>query len=133
MKKTADKWFSKFIRLRDSRPDNGGGRVGKCCTCGAIIQVIYDGKWNPQAHAGHCITRNRESTRYDERNVHLQCVKCNTYESGRESDHAVYIDNLYGNGTHGKLVAKSHVFCKRMKHDYKMISDDYRIRVKDMM
>jgi len=127
-KQTADKWFSKFIRLRDSEEINGA-YVGRCCTCGKWM-TVYDGRWNGAAHAGHCITRNREATRYDEKNVHLQCNRCNTFESGRESDHAVFIDEKYGKGTHEELVRKSHQLCKRNENDYKEISDYYRGKVK---
>ena len=59
-KAKADKYFSLFIRERDK--DKG------CVTCG---------KFTDNKDCGHFLSRRFESTRFDEKNAHGQCQKCN--------------------------------------------------------
>ena len=83
--KKLDRLFSKFIRLRDS--DESG--VGRCCTCYKSLH------WK-DAHAGHFIPRGCKLTRFNEKNVNLQCPGCNTYRAGEQAKHLIYIERLYG-------------------------------------
>jgi len=87
--------FSKYIRLRDS--DNHTG-WGHCCTCGVPVQWKY-------ADAGHFQPCQHEPTRFDERNVNLQCKKCNNknWNQGEQYKHGKYIDKKYGKGTADEL------------------------------
>lgn len=84
-----DRWFSKFIRLRDA--DEHG--VCRCITCGTFHF------WNKDIHAGHYVQRNRVATRWDEKNVNAQCCQCNTFNEGRQDEHGKAIDRKYGKGT----------------------------------
>ena len=65
--KDAQKWFNKFIRLRDeSEP---------CISCGRHHQGQY--------HAGHYRTTGAAGhLRFNEDNCHKQCSACNNYLSG---------------------------------------------------
>jgi len=107
-KKQADINFSKYIRERD--------KDKPCITCG-----VYSAKKD----CGHFLSRRHEATRYDERNSHGQCQKCNRFEYGNQYEHAKAIDRLYGEGTADQLLMKSKMFCKRNKHDYQMISKEF--------
>jgi len=111
-KKKADKYFSKFIRKRDSV--NG---LAKCISCGRLTSSF---------DAGHFIDRSKEATRYDEKNVHAQCVKCNRFESGRQFEHGKAIDAMYGEGTSNQLLQKSKMRCKRGKSDYEFLAKEYK-------
>lgn len=82
------KVFSEYIRLRDSKI-NGG--YGKCYTCNKIIH------WK-DGDAGHYEKRQHENIKFDERNVHLQCQKCNRFEGGRQADYALHLEKDYGMG-----------------------------------
>ena len=66
MKAKADKYFSLYIRYRDSEK-RGGEYQASCITCE---------KWLPtkQMHAGHFQSRRYSSTRYDDENVNAQCL-----------------------------------------------------------
>lgn len=65
--KEAQKWFNKYIRLRD--------RDEPCISCGRYH--------NGQYHAGHYLaTAARPHLRYDESNCHKQCAPCNNHLSG---------------------------------------------------
>jgi 5-methylcytosine-specific restriction endonuclease McrA len=95
LKSDLDKIFSKYIRLRDSNPDNG---FGKCCTCNRILH------WK-EGDAGHFQPRQHNATRYHEQNVNLQCKKCNNknWNQGEQYLHGKYIDRKHGAGTADSL------------------------------
>lgn len=111
-KAKADKYFSQFIRQRDK---------GKpCITCGT---------YSDNMDAGHFMSRRFEATRYDEKNCHSQCLKCNRFEYGNQYEHGMSIDRLYGEGTAHELHLKSKMFCKRSKYDYEQIAEYYRNKI----
>ena len=114
MKAKADKYFQKFIRLRDK---------GKpCITCGEYRTL----------ECGHFISRRFDSTRYDEKNAHGQCAKCNRFEYGNQFEHAIQIDNLYGIGTAESLLMKSKMLSKRTRIDYERIANFYKDKCKQL-
>lgn len=88
IEKKLDRVFSEYIRLRDA--DEGG--TTQCVTCGAY-------KFWRDIDAGHFIKRQHRSTRWDERNVHPQCTRCNHFMGGRQDDMSLYILRLYGKET----------------------------------
>lgn len=88
LKKSLDRVFSRYIRLRDS---NELG-LCRCVTCGAFFH------WK-ELHCGHFVTRNHLATRWDERNCNAQCVKCNSFNSGEQFKHGQAIDKKFGKGT----------------------------------
>jgi len=70
--KTAEIHFNRFIRLRDS--EDG---YGWCISCGKSLKVPAK-----TSHAGHYKEANKyKALKFHEDNVHLQCLKCNFYES----------------------------------------------------
>jgi len=79
--------FSAFIRHRDCP-----GGWGVCVTCG---------KPKPYADldAGHFVGRRYKATKFDERNVAIQCRSCNRFNSGESYAFGVWIDKKYGAGT----------------------------------
>jgi hypothetical protein len=81
----ADKWFSMFIRLRDSNEDG----LGTCCTCGVMKPV-------KQMDCGHFIKRQHMATRFSEVNCAIQCKKCNAFEQGRNEDFERYLIKKHG-------------------------------------
>src|SRR6056297_3039774 len=87
-KRTCDKWFSLYIRLRDA---NDIGKAS-CVTCGKIDD------WRA-FDTGHFVSRRKLITRYDEQNAHSQCVACNQWGGGKQYQHGKEIDLLYGEGS----------------------------------
>ncbi len=82
--KKLDAVFSKYIRLRDA--DQEG--YCRCATCGEKHH------WT-KIQAGHFISRKHYATRWDERNVHAQCVACNVFRYGEQYKYSLYLgDNL---------------------------------------
>ena len=82
----ADTWASRYIRLRDMRPDG----LVQCYTCTAIL--------HPKAiQCGHFVGRAHYSTRYDMRNMHAQCQRCNKFRSGEPGAYAYRLYMEIGN------------------------------------
>lgn len=113
-KAKADKYFSQYIRERDT--DYRG--LAKCCTCGKWYDIS-------KLECGHFISRRKEATRFDERNAHAQCKRCNRYHKGRQYEHSLYINERYGEGTAKELHIKAQQFCKRTQEDYHRIAKKY--------
>ena len=107
-KAKAVKYFNAFIRDRDK--DN------RCITCGK--RSVSD--------AGHFISCRFEATRFDENNVHGQCITCNRFEYGNQYEHSIALDKIHGKGTAEALRLKSKMFCKRNKFDYEHIAQTYK-------
>ena len=120
-KDRAWKQFSMFIRLRDSGPDG----YGQCVTC------QRNAHWRTM-DAGHWITRAKEATLFDERNVHLQCKGCNKWQGGKPSEHKQAIIRKYGPAAPEEIETKSVRQCKRTENDYLFIEQTYRERVENI-
>ena len=116
--KKADKYFSEYIRERDS---NKG--IAKCVTCGKMVSEF---------DCGHFISRRFQSTRYDERNAHAQCLKCNRFENGNQYEHGKKIDEIHGEGTADELLIKSKMICKRKQSDFEYIARDYKSKCENL-
>ena len=113
-----DKWFSRFIRLRDS--DNG---VGRCCSCGKFVNI-------KKAHCGHYINRKHLSTRFDEHNCHLQCISCNTFDEGNKEGYTLYLQEKYGKDIIQVLILRKNQSQKMSKFEIKALTDHYKNEVK---
>ena len=104
MKAKADKYFSLYIRYRDSEK-RGGEYQASCITCD---------KWLPtkQMHAGHFQSRRYSSTRYDDENVNAQCAGCNTFNQGEQFKYSKAVDLKYGKGTADRLAKAAQKYHK---------------------
>lgn len=137
--KEADKWFSKYIRLRDAvyRDDIAeAGWYGQCVTC-SKQGLICDGEGHFQTgwNAGHFVTRGHMITRFDEQNVHLQCAfRCNNMRSGEYEKHRVAIDKMYGEGTAASLenLARTSLY-KLQKFQLLNLVSSYKHKVNEIL
>jgi len=101
-----DVLFGKYIKLKHS--DERG--VCTCVTCGKKMKFGDRG-----LQAGHFVRRGNYRLRWDEHNVHPQCVYCNKYLSGNEIAHAEYIIDTYGLEVFKKLMETKRQINKRPK------------------
>ncbi len=120
LKKELDRVFSLFIRQRDSGPDG----IAKCSTCD------YRARWQ-EMDAGHYVPRQDMNTRYDEKNVHIQCKSENAFRGGVPEKMAVYIDKKYGAGTAEILRAKGKIKTRIDRNKFKIWIKYYRERIKE--
>ena len=98
LKKDLDKVFSLYIRLKAA---DGGGFV-QCVTCN-VIRHYKDNMDN-----GHYVSRNHLSTRWYEKNCHVQCRGCNRFGNGRLDEYALFLTGEYGPDILWKLNQKKH-------------------------
>ena len=82
MKKLAWGEFSKYIRMKDA--DSNG--LAECITCGA------KNHWK-EMNAGHF---RHGKLDFDEKNINVQCVRCNKWLSGNLGQYAIKIVKKYG-------------------------------------
>lgn len=111
----ADKYFSLYIRGRDTDTEGWGD----CITCGKRVHATA-------GHCGHFVLRDRQATRYDERNANLQCVSCNTFHAGEQFRHGKAIDDKFGSGTADDLMVASRELTKRKQSDFEDIAERFK-------
>jgi len=78
--KKLDSVFSQYIRKKNA--DKNGNC--SCCTCGKVLH------WK-EIQAGHFMSRKHYSIRWDERNVHPQCVACNVFRYGEQYKYSIFL------------------------------------------
>ena len=91
--------FSKFIRLRDCLKTTDTTTHGRCYTCGAYKEFS-------ELDAGHYIKSTHKQIKFDERNVHAQCQKCNRFEGGQEAVYTLKMLDEYGREVIDELMSK---------------------------
>ena len=113
LKKRAWKAFSEYIRKKYAI----NGYV-YCCTCG-------ERKHWKEMHAGHYI-HNRLNIYFDERNVHPQCNKCNTFLHGNGRMYERFMRDTYGEEVIEELETLKNVTIKLSRKDYLEIESEYK-------
>ena len=120
LEKKLDKIFSEYIRRK-----NAVNGLVRCCTCGKQMD------WK-SAHTGHFMSRRYKSTRYDEKNVDVQCPGCNTFNQGRQFEFGQFLDQKYGKGTARSMLRKSKMLCKRNRYDLEVLIEKYKNKLKEL-
>ena len=114
--KLAQQVFNKYIRLRDA------GNV--CISCN---------KKPLKENAGHFYNANNHwSVRFDERNVHLQCEKCNQFLSGNLLNYQIGIEKRIGGERLLKLHELAHVIKKWTIEELQEINTVYKEKLKEL-
>jgi hypothetical protein len=121
LKKKLDVLFSQYIRRRNA---DQLGRV-KCFTCGV------EKHWKEQ-QAGHFQSRSHHSTRWDEVNVQVQCVKCNMYRQGEQYKFGMYLDQRFGDGTAEELEYRAKTIVKLNRIDYEESIERYKQKIREL-
>lgn len=123
LEKKLDRVFSRYIRLRDTKPYDF--RYGKCISCGRVKP--YD-----QLDCGHFHSRIHRNTRYDEDNCHIECHYCNRMSA----DHLIkYQENLIakiGQQRFDMLKVKASMTCKRSAFELELMIDEYNKKIKKL-
>ena len=90
-----DTVFSRYIRMKSAIDG-----VARCVTCG------MPDSWKLM-DCGHFIVRGKIGTRFDERNCHVQCRRCNRLEQGRMPQYFRFMRARYGQTVIDELKIKS--------------------------
>ena len=67
---------------------------------------------------GHFQSRRHHSTRWDEKNCQVQCIKCNLYEQGEQFRFGLGLEAKYGEGTSEELEFLARMIMKFSRVDY---------------
>jgi hypothetical protein len=121
LEKKLDKVFSQYIRLKDA---DAGGTV-ECVTCN---QLFF---WK-ETDCGHFIKRQHRSVRWDERNVGVQCTRCNHYMGGRQDDFSRYIIKTYGYTIFDELMRLKYQTMKFSRLDIQQKIDEYKEKLESL-
>ena len=108
LKKELDTIFSLYIRLRDATNEG----LVQCFTCDKVNHY-KSGMQN-----GHFQSRRHHSTRWNETNCQVQCVKCNLYEQGEQFKFGLALDSKYGEGSAEELEFLARTILKVSRIDY---------------
>lgn len=117
--KIAQTHFNHFIRLRDSGND--------CISCGKKIsntETVHASHYKP---AGTCY-----NVRFNEDNVWVSCVKCNTHLSGNISEYRTRLVNKIGSERVEEVERLSSITRKFTKEELIEIADVYKKKVKEL-
>ena len=123
VEKKLDTIFSEWVRR--SAADEGG--TVQCVTCGKLMHWKGDG-----AQAGHFIKRSHRVTRWDPRNVNVQCVSCNKYRNGEEGEHGAYIIRKWGLPAHEELMRLKRTVKKFTRSDLEDIIQTYKQKLQTL-
>jgi len=117
--KKLDVIFSQYIRL--SRSDKNG--FCTCITCGK------KGHWkNGGIQAGHFMSRKHYSTRWNEDNVHPQCVACNMFRSGEQYKYSIFL----GTDKANDLFLQSQKIVKFANNEIEQMIAEYSEKLKKL-
>lgn len=123
LEKKLDRIFSRYIRLRDTKPYDF--KYGKCISCGRV-------KPFEQLDCGHFHSRIHRNTRYDEDNCNIECHYCNRMSA----DHLIkYQENLIkkiGQQRFDLLKVKASMTCKRSAFELELLIKEYEKKVKQL-
>lgn len=121
-KETLVRVFNQWVRLKET--DEYG--AGRCFSCRRVVG-------GDQAQAGHFVRCGKEATRFDERNVHVQCQDCNIIKGGNREMYAKALNLSYGPGTALELQTKGEVIHLWTIEDLKALLRQYRAKVKALL
>jgi hypothetical protein len=119
--KKLDRIFSRWVRLRDSCV-NG---LCQCVTCGKVAPIA-------EMHAGHFVKRQHMAIRFDPRNCHAQCVKCNLYMGGCQDEYAAFIVNTYGQAALDDLLRLKRTAHKWTREDLQDLCVKYQTSAREL-
>jgi hypothetical protein len=109
------KVFNEFIRLRDSKEP--------CISCGKPLPMKYD--------AGHFYSvGSYPNLRFNEDNVHAQCVECNQHKHGNLLEYAPRLTERIGFERASKLMVLRNEPLRLSLEEIKQLIEQYKWKVK---
>ena len=112
LRRKLDKVFQAYVRKRDTN----GIKIGRCITCGVLAKL----------QAGHFIKRQHLSVRWDERNCHGQCIRCNLFLGGNEAEYYHALHMKYGYAVMDELMRLKRTTVKYSRSDLEEMIERYK-------
>lgn len=117
-----DELYSVYIRLKECLETTGTLERGICITCGKNIEF---GK----SDAGHFISRDYKNLRYDDKNVHIQCIECNRFKNVSD-DYFIAMERKYGRKVVDELRARKNIIKQWKDWELKELRKEIRLKIK---
>lgn len=108
-----DGLLSRLVRL--SAADSNG--YAQCVACGKYAH------WT-EMDAGHFVGRRSLATRFDLRNVNVECRACNRFSPDHLIGYTIWMQEQHGDMVIAELWAKKHQPVKYTRADYEQLIDD---------
>jgi len=125
LKGDLQKVFNTYIRIRDTKHENGQAYF-ICISCG-------ERKGLEQMHAGHYWpVGGNEAVRFDEDNCHGQCIACNTYKHGNVLEYTHRLINKIGQQKYDALSVKRHNRSKMMEFEVTHLIGVYTLKIAEL-
>lgn len=121
---TADRWFSRYIRISDKNNQVNGQDV--YCQC-FTTKKYYEIK---EIQCGHFISRGHFSTRWDTNNARPQSVYANKWKSGMHTEFRMYLKDELGVKELDKLEIKGNVTQYYSPIEIRAIAKEFRLLVR---
>lgn len=119
-RRTADKWFNLFVRLRDMDADS---HEVECITCGKAYKF-----GSRKIDCSHWIESSILPTRYNEWNANAACKACNLSDNGKAAYHGKAIALKYGKEIPNELIELSKQDISYDKEDVMRIARAYKAK-----
>lgn len=115
--------LQKAIRMEAA--DDHGQVV--CVTCGKVDA------WNSgfSMQCGHFVAGRSTGVLFDERNLHVQCNRCNVYLHGNQEAYAAFMLSKYGQAVIDELRALRKQTVKLYRSDLLAMRQQYLDRIKE--
>jgi len=118
LKTKLDIIYSKVVRMEGA--DDKGNIT---CYCGAVVP------WQ-ESDCSHYIYRQCLATRFDRRNTHPSCRKCNRFMGGNLQAYALFLERRYGVGILQELEAKKQEIIKNFP--YSELIETYKNKLREL-
>lgn len=123
LKAELQKVFNEYIRLRDTKHENGQSYF-ECISCGERKDLS-------QIHAGHYWpVGGNEAVRFDEDNCHGQCIACNYHKHGNLVQYGGNLVSKIGQVRFDALKIKRLNRSKMMAFEVNLLIEEYKEKVK---
>jgi len=117
LKKELQVVFNRYIRLRD--------RHQPCISCGRPLGTKYD--------AGHLFpVGHYDGIRFDEDNVHAQCVQCNRDKHGNQSEYMLRLPDRIGKDRYVELLNRREQVIKLTGPEIRVKIKEYKAKIKKL-
>lgn len=110
---------NRYCRLRDTRGDGAA-----CISCGQWFQHDY-------LQGGHFMPTTVSSIRFDERNIHAQCVTCNLYLHGNQAKYFAGLEQKLGREVVNELLEAPRAY-KWTRQELEDIGNYYKAKLKEI-
>ena len=117
-------WSTLSLLTRLSASDANG--YCSCVTCGMTkhYKEMQAGHWVPQAQGN--------AVRFDRRNVHVQCYRCNVNLGGNGPEYSAFMERTYGKEVMEELRRKSNESVKFTQADYEQMISEWESELQQL-